>query len=866
MIFEQNKCAANFAVCRLFGRSVPKVKKKKYKEKNTRLSTHRKENTGVYKVYGTTVEKLATSAFFTRMVMILFVSCSLNMTAQTSTRPDESSLANKIGVVSGRVLDKGYQQPLAYATVIIKSKATGKTLTGGITTDDGRFKIKEVPEGTLILEVQFIGYETVTMDITVSRKNRNIDLGVIYVTQEAQELEGVEVSAERSTIEQKIDRKVINVGKDLTTTGASASDIMVNIPSVDIDQDGNLSLRGNTNVRVLVDGKPTNIETSQLLQQIPSTSIQKIELITNPSAKYNPEGMSGIVNIVLKKNTNVGFNGNFNIGLNVGREARFNSSLGMNYRREKINVYGNYSNNIGKNPIGGTIYRPTENSDQLWDNLNNQKTHLYKIGLDYYIDDKNTISVYTNQNFLEADVTGLTAIEYLNGDIPDLSQNLISDKSNNAATYNFDFKHDFNKEGHNIELEIDYNDFESSELSDFGFTGGGGSFSSYTDHLDDDRKNTLINLDYVNPLSQKSKLELGAEVWLRTLDNIYKTTNANLRDSDFSYDRSIYSIYATFGQNFKKWSYQLGARLENYEVDALFNQTGVDAGPFTDEIFSVYPSAFVKYIPNPETQKNAYQISFSRRVDRPGVGQVNPIRVWATPRITSIGNPNLDPQFTNSIEMNYTRRLDKGSVTAGVFFRSIEDEINRIGFHDPEDPTKIILSYDNYNNNTAYGFEVSGNYKPTSWWSFNASFDLYSQTQKGVVEEEYLEVDNVLYNFRINNSIKATKNITLQVFGMYRGPNENLQFKVEEFYFINAGGRYSFSQGRGTASITFNDIFHTQQWSFDGERPLKQIGEFSWDSQTVYLGLSYRFGGGKNRALSRKRRDKNEKSGSGGIL
>lgn len=760
-----------------------------------------------------------------------------------------------VGTIQGKVIDKNLQQPIPYATVAIHDGAD-KIISGGISTDDGDFLISDIPKGSYTLKVQFIGYKTYSQPIEISRKNKDINVGTILLEEEAESLDDVTIIAERTTIEQKIDRKVINVGKDLTTTGGTAAEIMNNIPSVNVDQDGNIALRGNQNVRILIDGKPTNIDAAQLLKQIPSTSIKKIELITNPSAKYNPEGMSGIINIVLHKNSNIGFNGNLNLGLNYDKNARFNSSIDLNYRTGKVNLYGNYGNNITKRQNAGGVFRQDQNYQTDFKFLDNNKSHLFKIGLDYFINDHNTISVYTNQNLFDGLTDGTTDITFLNNDQNDLSQNLLSDSDNLGSTYNFDYKHDFKKEGHNIELEVDYNVFESDSDDRFNFAGGDGSFTNYNDLINNERKNTTINLDYVNPLSEKTKLELGYETRLRRTGNDYRSTLFS--DSKYNYDRNIHSFYGTYGQNFEKWSYQLGARLENYEVEAVFNGEKI----FEDDIFTVYPSGFINYTPG---EKNSYQLSYSRRIDRPGLNQVNPIREWSTPRIISIGNPELNPQFTNSMEANYTRKLGKGSITGGVFYRIINDEISQALVENPDVEEGQILTFKNFDNNSSYGVEISSNYKVTKWWSFNASFDLYSQTQKGVVDNINREVDAVVYNFRLNNSFKATKNLTFQAFGFYRGEQEGILFKTKPFYFVNAGARYNFLEGKGTFSINFNDIFNTMRFRFSANNPYPQNGEFQGETQTVFLGLSYRFGSGKNRKASRKRRDNNEKSG-GGIL
>lgn len=809
----------------------------------------------------------------------------LALLANFSLAANTDSLTTDIkdGSVTGKVIDKILNEPVAYAAIVIKSEKDEATVTGGITTDDGDFEIKRLSEGTYTVEVQFIGYKTHKATITISKDSRKVSLGTIVLEEEAEELSGVEVVAERTTIEQKIDRKVINVGKDLTTAGATASDIMNNIPSVNLDQQtGQLTLRGNSNVRVMVDGKLSNVPVAQLLRQIPSTSIKSIELITNPSAKYNPEGMSGIINIVLHRNANIGFNGNVNTGLTVGIEAKFNSSIDLNYRNGKFNFYGNYGNNIGKYVNDGNIFRVDENSEQLFDFLNNNKSHLYKLGVDFYLNEKNTISFFTNLNSFDGKADGFTDILYYDDVARNNSQIFISDSENLSQQYNFDYKLDFGKEGHNIELEVDHNRFDSEEDAQFR-SRGASLFPDYLDFVDTRRTQTIANLDYVNPIDSISKIEAGLES--RNFDTAvdYNSTGLSYNSSGdlvptpntaFDYGMDIYSAYLTFGQNRDKWSYQLGVRVEDVTVKADTNAVRA----FTDEYTQVYPSAFLTYTPS---EKNQFQISVSRRVDRPGLSQVNPIREWSTPLISSFGNPSLVPQFTNSYETNYTRRFKKGSLTAGVFYRTIKDEINRAVYVDRLDLNKLILTFDNFDNTSAYGVEISTNYRPTKWWSINGSFDLFSQTQRGLTESlltdnssateddiitQRVEVDNTAWNLRMNNSFTATKKLTFQLFGFYRGSNRTIQFEVEPMYFINLGARYSFAEGKGTLSLNFNDVFNTMRFAFDGDQPFLQTGQFNWESQNVFAGISYRFGSGKNRAVKRKRRDNNTKQGGGGIL
>jgi outer membrane receptor protein involved in Fe transport len=592
--------------------------------------------------------------------------------------------------------------------------------------------------------------------------------------------------------------------------------------------------------------------------------------------------MSGIINIILHKNANIGFNGNINTGLTVGIEAKFNTSLDLNYRNGKLNLYGNVGTNIGKYVNDGTIFRLVENSQQFFEFLNNNKSYLYKVGFDFYLNEKNTLSFFTNQNIFEGSAQGLTDIFYYDDPGLNNSQTFIPINDNHSEQYNFDYKLDFKKEGHNLELELDHNRFEDDEESTFRISGNS-LFPDYMDFVATERTQTIANLDYVNPLDSISKFEAGLESRNFETKVDYRSTGqsfdsgGNLRPTPstaFVYGMDIYSAYATFGQNYKKWSYQLGVRVEDVTVKADTNSVRA----FDDKYTQIYPSAFLTYSPN---EKDQFQLSSSRRVDRPGLTQVNPIREWSTPLISSFGNPSLVPQFTSSLELNYTRRLKNGSITSGVFYRTIKDEINRAVYVDRLDLNKLILTYDNFDNTSAYGMEVSANYKPAKWWNINGSFDLYSQTQRGITESlqesnseatlddiviDAVKVENTAWNFRMNNSFTVTKQLSLQLFGFYRGQNQNIQFTVDPMYFVNLGARYSFAQGKGTFSLNFNDVFNTMRFAFEGDKPFLQTGSFNWESQNVYAGISYRFGSGKNRASRRKNRDDNTKQGSGGIL
>lgn len=792
-----------------------------------------------------------------------------------------SAHAQNSGTISGKVIDK-QNIAISYATIAIKEGTA--VITGGITDDNGEFEIKNLALKNYTIEVQFIGYKSFIAKADLSSGQKSISLNKIVLQEEATQLEGVEIVAEHSTIEQKIDRKVINVGRDLTTAGATASEIMNNIPSVNVDQDGKISLRGNSNVRVLIDGRPTNMDAAQLLKQIPSTSIKKIELITNPSAKYNPEGMSGIINIVLHKNANDGFNASLNAGITFGDTPKFNNSLDMNYRTGKINFFGNAGTNFGKNFNDGQISRFDNNSRQFLDIVNDNDSYLYKIGMDYYINDKNTISFYTNQNAVDGNGNVQTDIRYLNNDQSNVFQDSKYLTDNKSGAYNLAYKHLFKKDGHTLDFEGNFNNYEQTQNANFNTStfviadpSTVDSQVVYNDRINDKRKNTTMNLDYVNPLNEKSTLELGAESRIVRTENNYATESqlvpVGSRLSNYTYDIDIYSAYATFGQKFKKFSYQLGARFESYKAKANLNR---GATTFDDEYITLYPSAYLTYNLN---EKNMFQLSYSRRVDRPSLEQTKPIREFSTPLVTSIGNSELEPQFTNSVEVNYTKSFNQGSsITAGVFYRIINQEISRVLYNDDttDNPNDLIMSYANFDNNTAYGFELSANYKITKWWDIQPAIDysnisqkgLVSQLQPGTDEFEFVqkEVDVAAFNARLNSNFKVNPRLSFLAFGFYRGGVDGIQNNSKEMYKIDMGGRYTLLNNKMSISVRFNDVFDTMKYAFDSQNPYPSKGQFRWESHSVYFGLNYMFGGGKNRALQRKQREDNTKQGGGGMF
>ncbi|AUC85041.1 TonB-dependent receptor [Polaribacter sp. ALD11] len=784
----------------------------------------------------------------------------------------KKDVIKNIGTITGKIVDFKTKKALPYVNIVCKDQSKA-IITGGITSKKGSFIIEKLPLDSIFIDIQFIGYKTIKRTIVLSKNQSQVNISTLFLKEDSSLLDEVVVQSKTSTIVQKIDRKVIHVGKDLTSAGTNSLQLLENIPSVQVNfQSGTINLRGNSNVRVLIDGKPSNLSPSKLLKQIPSSSVKSVELITNPSAKYTPEGMSGIINIILKKNTKIGFNGSINIGQEHSKNTRPTGSLDLNYRTGKVNMYANYGLDLGKFETNAFFDRSDKNLTQHINYTDNTTNNYLKTGIDFYINKKNTLSFYTSQSFSDTDFSIDTKV-IENNNLVFNALNL-SQFDTKEQAYNLDYKLDIDDKGQNIELEINYtkttdpqNDFNKETVSK------SSKRYNYTNNITNNSDTFLANLDYTKPLSG-GKLEFGLEARIQnTFNNIITDqeieTNGNTAivpkgNSSFNYDREIYSGYVNYTKEFKKIAFQGGLRFEHFTVNGLFSNTEQAAiKPYEDQFLTLYPSAYFTYY---ASDKNEFQIGYSRRVDRPGVEQVTPIQEWTSPLSTSIGNQTLQPQFTNSFEANYTRSIKKGYLSFGTFYRRTSDKIGRIINKDPANADRQLLSYANYETANSYGVEFSSSFKITKWWSFRPSANLYIQDSQGVINNKQESIKNTLFSARISNSFKASKKLRFQLSSSYRGKSEGVQFKVKPYALVNASAQLSVLDGNGAITLRGTDIFDGYKLDFSATNPFAQTGQYTLEYSSVYLGFSYDFGSGKNRERNRKYRENNETQGSGGVL
>lgn len=769
--------------------------------------------------------------------------------------------SDKNGQVTGVIQDTaGHGLPFVSIEIYTKGE-TQELVSGGMTDDNGAFVIDEIPYGTYEIVLSAVGFSDRVQDITVqSPKN---DLGVIVLGGEVVALQGAEIRGDVSQYRTEIDKRVVDVGKDLVSAGADAASVLNNIPSVSVDQQtGELSLRGNENVKVMVDGKPSNIPAAQLLKQLPSNAIAKVEIITNPSAKYDPDGNSGIINIITHKNKRQGYNVGLDLGYTLGDNSRHNGSVNANVNTGSFNFFGNYNANLGENRFHGNVDNYDTQLNQFFDVNDENNSQVFKVGFDWFMGEKTALTLYTSHFFNEGKGNAYS-------DVLDNESNILynnysdTDGYYHNQDYSLNFKQDFGKEDHNIVLDAIYSTSDNNDTRNYFNTFPVGE---YWEYRTGENNNLRVNLDYTNQIIDGGKIEAGLQ--FRQENNINDMlSNQDFEavggviftpDVKFDFTRNIYSAYANYGQKFGKFAMQLGIRAEQVEEDSDYSVAPTGPGAYKNDYTEFYPSAFFTY---DITERGQLSLNYSRRVDRPWIGQITPVPEWSTTTMQSEGNPELRPQFTNSFELGYLQRFKGGSLNATVFYRNVNDMIFRYLEVSPNNEDIIIQKYINYDESNSYGLELSANYKPLKWWSFNASFDMFSN--KFYLNDENLEVKEVTgtpWNFRVNNNITVLKNLSLQNFFMYRGKFKFVQGEMQPMWRMDLGARYSFMDGKASFTARVSDIFKTFHAEAHVDNPNRGMGNFNWESQTLYVGFSYNFGGD----VRKRNIDNSEQQGPGG--
>jgi outer membrane receptor protein involved in Fe transport len=779
--------------------------------------------------------------------------------------------------VKGVVLDSQTKNPIEFATISLFKVADSSLVTGIISDVDGVFLLDKIPSGTFYAKIAFIGFQTSTIESIEINDNQLLkDLGEIKIASNAKDMEEFVVVEEKDIMETKIDKRVYNVSKDVGMQGKMGLEVLKNMPSIDVDEQDNISLRGDQSVKVLIDGRPSSIQASQLLKQIPASSIEKIEVITNPSAKYNPEGMSGIINVVLKKDDSSGFNGSYNAGYQYNGNNGYNTSLNLNYKQGKFNVFGSMGLSNGTWGYSGVADRnyhliDTTFSQKLTDVGANENTNLwYTLGTDYYVNKKNTI-YFSVTGWLIGAGDRFDDNHY---DFMDENMNLqtYSDRYSEKTTeyggynYNLGWQTQFKKEGHTLDIDFYYSpyiDDEYDKIQD-NFYNSNDVLLGITQYQNTSRNSTSDNFnakaDYVLPINDSLKLELGVlssfdfqdeSFYSESNDTtviIYSDVNLN---NDFIYHQSINAFYATLGKQFKNIGIKVGSRLENTILDTELKNTNEK---HSQNYFSFFPSAHLSY---KVKEGNEYQLSYSKRINRPNRWELNPFTSYSDVYNFFTGNPALKPEYIDVYELSYIRYWDKFNFNSTVYYRQVNDKKNSITQLVGEGVSATMP--ENLAKSKINGGELIVGYRPTKWWKTNTSLNLWSSK---VTDNQFNTVSSNTFGWmlQITSTQTIKKSWTLQVVGRYNGKSEQIQGYTLPRYGINVSLGKDVFKKKGKINISFSDIFKTRGWHFISY----DLGNYSyesnrkWSSQSFNISFNYRFG--KMNYDNQKRQKKNSSS------
>lgn len=765
-------------------------------------------------------------------------------------------------IIVGKVKDQESGEPLAFATIAILD-ASDSSLVSGIATDiDGKFELKSRP-GNYILRLQYVSYKDEYIDdIEFESGNDFFNVGEIMMASDAEVLKEVIVTASQPQMQLELDKRVFNVSENLNSVGSTADQLMDNLPSVSVDVDGTVSLRGSTNVRILVNGKPSGligINGTDGLRQLQADLIDRIEVITNPSARYDAEGSAGIINIILKKDLERGFNGSFSG--NVGLPGLYGISGNMNYRTNKLNLFGSYGLNYRENPGGGFTDRTSYlGSDTLFTYIDNDRlrsglSNNLRFGVDFYLNENNIITASALARFSDQENT--TNITYFdrNSNEELLNNTLrrdIENEEDNNLEFQASYRRIFEGEGHELVAEVqfrDNNELELSSIDSANLLQANNLFEFQRSSNNEGDKNVLIQVDYVRPLSEGKKFEAGYRGTLREISSDFKVEQIDEQGNwqslenftnTFVYNEDVHAAYSIFENNMERWGYQLGMRVEQTLITTYQRETNQTN---QKNYINAFPSAFVSY--KLDDQKSL-QASYSRRLSRPRFWYLNPFSSFSDPRNIRTGNTDLDPEYTNSYEVGWLNNLNKASLYLGGYYRFVTGVIERISTS--EDGIRTISTPRNIGTENSYGIEANFSYDPTDWYNLNGNANFFRAITEGRFEELILIRDTYSARFRLNNRFKAGK-VDLQVSGFYRAPEITTQGRRQSMYSVDLGANIDIFKGNGTLNFSVRDLFNTMKYRGTRETEnFSESAEFQWRSREARLALTYRINQKKQRS------------------
>lgn len=813
------------------------------------------------------------------LAVIIFIAHNEDINAQSGpNNENETTPKARRGSINGKVIENGSGIAMEYTSVALYRSGDSTIVDGTITDESGEFELEGIPFGEYYLVTNFVGYEKKTIgSLELDAENRFVDVGTITMQFNTQNLDEVEIVADQRRVEYKLDKKVVNVGEDLTASGGSAVDVLENTPSVSVDIEGNVTLRGSGSFTVLINGKPTVLEGSDALQQIPASSIRNIEIITNPSVKYDPDGNAGIINVVMKEQTESGTTGVVNAS--IGRNNKYGVDALISRRTGKLNYFfgGNYNNNL----YDGSLER-TQTTFGAVDSLLEatgdfdftRKGTQLKAGVTYDISEKSSISLegsggtygfgidrsnqtreytlpasgdiyYVNRNVMYRD--GL----YAEGNLSysrqfDVPEHKLQAMMNLSYQNGDDYE---NQEYYNTDETYDISDVLRPEKSRNVEIGGGIEFRG--------------QLDYTRPLGENSKFEAGYQA--RIDDDIEDYTfqeydydsedwiTIDDRSSNIDYFRNIQSVYAMYSGRLNKLQFQLGLRGEytfreirydNFNASSVINR------------FDYYPTIHIA-----RQFKNDHQLmaSYSKRVERPRGYFLDSIPSFIDQNTVRIGNPRLEPEYVNSVELGYQKGWGKNFLAYELFYRNTTNLISRVTQYNEEDGI-FYQRIENINEDHSVGTEVMINWQFTNWLKTNASVSGYYYQVVGELFGEEIDNSSINWDGNLNTTFTISPTARFQANLGYRGPTVTPQGRAEGFAFMSLAARMDFFERKLSATLQVRDLFGSMKRDFTSTGPnFEQHVIMRREPRVVMLSLSYRINN------YRPEREDYRDSGNGGM-
>lgn len=815
-----------------------------------------------------------------KIIYILLLAFSTIAMGQPSLTVDERQIT-----VSGRVIEASTGTPLEYATVSF-TNSQGVIVNGSITDINGGYSMK-IPKGIYIVRFEFIGFETKTL------KNQNLIkdtvLRDVKLSEDAQNLDEVVIRAETTEVVVRLDKKIYNIGKDLTTSGANVGDALSNVPSVTVDIDGSIALRGNENVRILINGKPSAIAgfgSTDALRALPADAIERVEVITSPSARYDAEGTAGILNIILRKEKTLGLNGS--IQTNVGYPESSSISGNINLRTDKFNIFNTtgwrYRESPGKayfknQYLASGITNPLVIENREMDRINrNFNTNL---GIEYFISDNTSITAsgfYSSGNNDDETVNSTDEFDTFN-DLA-ISRERIEYESENDRNYQFALNYitKFDDNGHELKADLQYEnekEEETSMINENNIFPNLMALPSEFINRDEIQEEYLAQIDYVLPIGENAQFEAGYRGNFKETETDYElteqiTTGGSFIRNDslsniFTYNENIHAFYTQYGNKYGKFSILAGLRLEHTELKGEVDAENIDTNDdlkinFDKSYTGLFPTLNLTYELN---ERENITLGYNRRINRPRGYWINPFPSRSSEANVFQGNPGLDPAFASAFDLGYLKRWNKLTLTTSVYYQHETDAFERLQEDTGEETANgipIIRTLPiNLSTNKRIGFEAGVLYNPAKWLRLNGSFNFFQFNTEGEFNGKDYGAKNTSYFARGSAKVSLPYKVEWQTNAFYRGPSNNSQTESEGILSVSLALSKDILKDKATIGFNVNDLFNSRKRnSVTTAETFISESEFQWRQRSFNLSFTYRFNQKKDRKSQQRRGDDDE--------